>query len=102
MTFDAGIQEVLQIGTLLATPALATTAFFLKRLVDTVARVELRIAGVEKELRTLNGRLTKIETWRDLFQAQEAERHRAINEHLRDLRSDQRDRERDREGEGTR
>lgn len=62
----------------LSAPALAACAYYLRALT-------LRVEGVEMELRLLNGRLLRLEEWRDGHERHNAESFQHLREDLRDF-----------------
>lgn len=70
------LQEIASLVQLLAPPALAAVAWYLRRL-------EGPIAGVESQLRAMNGRLLKMEEWRMMHDRQDDERELRTRDDIR-------------------
>ena len=62
----------------LAAPAFAACAYYLRALTQ-------RVEGVENELRKLNGRMLRLEEWRDSHDKHNAENFQRFREDLRDI-----------------
>ena len=72
------LSEWVAIMQALAAPAFAACAYYLRALT-------MRVEGVENELRMLNGRLLRLEEWRDSHEKHNAENFQHMREDLRDF-----------------
>jgi len=86
MTFDAGVQDVIQVVSIVATPALAATAYFLKRISDQLAQVRSEVEGVKDEFRKMNGKVIRLEEWKSSHDRQDDERNERMHEDMIELR----------------
>lgn len=74
MTFP----EIIALMQALAAPAFAACAYYLRALT-------MRVEGVENELRKMNGRLLRLEEWRESHEKHQNEAFQIIRSDLKDL-----------------
>lgn len=83
---DLGLKDLIDLLQLLAPAALGVAGYYLRQLNVTLDRISIRIAGVEDELRKLNGRLTRLEEWRMTYERTSDMRDARAHDDITELR----------------